>query len=308
MKRSSAGAPSAARPLGAQHLRRAPVAGQPAAVGGQQDDVGGDPGRQQVLLGLDGVAAAGDRHRDQRRRAVELRRRLGPGRGLEPRERLRAEDPEAPGVGEVVVRRPAPELEELGERRAVNGLRGVGLVRAAGADRLLEVHPHPAYSRVPPLAGGAGDGAAGLVLAACRPASAGTAGRRGARAAGDAKPVTGDRQRVDHAADVAVLAAQVVRAADALVGDRASTVWTTIVVDARGGLDLVRSGRWRSPGRRSRRSRWCPSPRRSGTWRAARSCRRRRTRPSPAGRRCSQAARRRPARPGRRRRPERPRR
>ncbi len=47
---------------------------------------------------------------------------------------------EAPRVREVVVGRPAGQLEQLVERLAVHRLRPVGLVRAAGADCLLQVH------------------------------------------------------------------------------------------------------------------------------------------------------------------------
>ena len=54
-------------------------------------------------------------HDDQGRRAIELGRRLRPGGLLQPLERLRPEHPEAPGVGQVVVRRPAGELEQLVE-------------------------------------------------------------------------------------------------------------------------------------------------------------------------------------------------
>ena len=64
----------------------------------------------------------------------------GPGRLLERRERLRAEHAEAPRVGQVVVRRPAGELEQLLERLAVDRLGRVGLVRAARADRRVDVH------------------------------------------------------------------------------------------------------------------------------------------------------------------------
>ena len=69
------GRPTAARPSGgAQDLRGAPVAGEPAAVGGEQDDVGGDGGGVQVLLVLDlgsPVERAGAD--DEGRGAVELR-------------------------------------------------------------------------------------------------------------------------------------------------------------------------------------------------------------------------------------------
>ncbi len=127
--------------LPAQQLGRAPVAGEAAGVGGEQDDVGGDRGRVQVLLVLDRVAAEHGGDDDQGRRAVELRRALGAGRLLQARQRLRADDAEAPGRGQVVVRRPARQLEQLLELLAVERLGPEGLVGAAGADRRLDIHP-----------------------------------------------------------------------------------------------------------------------------------------------------------------------
>src|SRR3954470_11289675 len=88
-----------------------------------------------VLLVLPRVLARlRDGDGDQRRRAVELAGRLGAGGLLEPRERLGAEHAEPPGVRQVVVRRPARELEQLLEGRAVHRLRAIGLVRAPAAD------------------------------------------------------------------------------------------------------------------------------------------------------------------------------
>ncbi len=63
-KRSPAGRPTAALPSSlAQQAGRAPVAGEAAGVGGEQDDVGGDGGRVQVLLVLDRIAARARRRR-----------------------------------------------------------------------------------------------------------------------------------------------------------------------------------------------------------------------------------------------------
>src|SRR5439155_581545 len=47
----------------------------------------------------------------------------------------------APRLREVVVRRPARELEQLLDDLARDGLGRVGLVRPAGADRALDFHP-----------------------------------------------------------------------------------------------------------------------------------------------------------------------
>ena len=101
----------------AQDRGRAPVAGQAAVVGAEQDGVGGAAGGQQVLLVGDGIVRRPDvGDRDERRRAVELAGALGADRGLQPLQRLGPEDAEAPRVGEVVVGRPAAELEQLGQQ------------------------------------------------------------------------------------------------------------------------------------------------------------------------------------------------
>ena len=136
----------------AQDLWGPPVAGEAAGVGSEQDDVRGDAGGVQVLLVLHVLAGQGARADDQRGRAVELRRRLGPGGVLQPLERLRPDHPEAPGNREVVVGRPSRELEELVQHLARNRLGPVRLVRAPGPNRLVNVHALTvAARRIPPL-------------------------------------------------------------------------------------------------------------------------------------------------------------
>ena len=67
------GEPDGRPPLGlAQHRGGAPVAGEAAGMGGEQDDERGHRGRVQILLVLDGVAAEHARADDQRRGPVEL--------------------------------------------------------------------------------------------------------------------------------------------------------------------------------------------------------------------------------------------
>src|SRR4029079_8661826 len=56
-------------------------------------------------------------------------------------ERPRAEHAEAPGVRQMVVGRPAGELEQRVERLGIDRCRVVGLVRPARADQGVEVHP-----------------------------------------------------------------------------------------------------------------------------------------------------------------------
>ena len=80
---------------------------------------------------------------DQGRRAVELGRRLRPGGLLEPLERPRAEHPEAPRIGQVVVRRPARELEQLVERLAGHRVGPEGLVRAPASRIAVLDAPSP---------------------------------------------------------------------------------------------------------------------------------------------------------------------
>ena len=86
---------------------------------------------------------------DERRRAVELARRPRARRRLERLERPRAEHAEAPRVREVVVGRPARELEQLVERRRVDRARLVGLLRAPRADQLVELHASGGYLAAP---------------------------------------------------------------------------------------------------------------------------------------------------------------
>ena len=103
--------------------------------------------RAEVLLVLDRVVGAHLAGDHERRRAVELRGGLGPGGLLERVERLRPEHAEAPRVGEVVVRRPAGQLEQLLELLARHRLGAVGLVRAARADRVVQLHRFDASGR-----------------------------------------------------------------------------------------------------------------------------------------------------------------
>ena len=66
--------PTAARPAGRLEERRgAPVGGEPARVRGEQDDVDGAGGREQVLAVLVGVAGQLRARDDERRRPAELR-------------------------------------------------------------------------------------------------------------------------------------------------------------------------------------------------------------------------------------------
>ena len=128
-------------------------------MGGEQDDVAGGRGGVAVLLVLDRVAVLDRRGGDERRRAVELRGRLRAGRRLEPRERLRPEHAEPPRVGQVVVRRPARELEQGVQRRPVDrapgrrpcGCGGSGSAR--GGPRRLTVSSAPCPRVVSPSSG-----------------------------------------------------------------------------------------------------------------------------------------------------------
>ena len=125
---------------GAQDFGSAPVGGEPAAVGGQQHDVGRAGGGVQVLLVLDLIAREGAGADDESRRPVELGGRLRPGGLLEALQRLRSDHSEAPGIGEVVVGGPASEVEDLLELLVVDRLGPVGLVGPPRADRLLDFH------------------------------------------------------------------------------------------------------------------------------------------------------------------------
>ena len=128
--RSPSATPDGRTALGrAQHAGRAPVAGEPAGVRGQQHDVGRDRGRGEVLLVLDRVAASAP---TEPTTSVGARSSFaaasGPAASFSARQRLRADDAEPPRVRQVVVRRPARELEQLVERLARHGLGAVDLV------------------------------------------------------------------------------------------------------------------------------------------------------------------------------------
>jgi hypothetical protein len=111
----------------------------------EQDDVGGDSGRVQILLRGHLVIGKHARADDERRRPVELRRGLRAGGQLQSHERLGPDDAKPPRVGEVVVGRPAGEVEQLIEGLALDRLRAIRLVGAARADRGLDVHLSERY-------------------------------------------------------------------------------------------------------------------------------------------------------------------
>ena len=92
-------------------MRRPPVAREPTGVRCEQDDVDRARSRADVLLVLLEVAAERSRRDHESRRAPELRRFGGAGGLLQQLHRLRTENTKAPGIGAVMVRRPARELE-----------------------------------------------------------------------------------------------------------------------------------------------------------------------------------------------------
>ena len=141
-KRSPSGRPTAARPS-AERSRpgRAPVAGEAAGVGGEQDDVGGDGGRVQVLLVLDRVVATS---------AQETTISVG------ARSSLAAPSGPATSLSRSSARGPTTRKRQgavrwwFGAQRASSSssldllarerLRPEGLVGAASANRGLDVH------------------------------------------------------------------------------------------------------------------------------------------------------------------------
>ena len=135
--------------LGTQDLGSTPVAGEPTRVRGQENDVGGAGGGVQVLLVGDRVPGedAGADH--QGRGPVELRRRLRARRLLEALERLRSHHPEAPWIGQVVIGRPARQLEQLVELLGRHRLRLEGLVGAPSPDRGFDLHAETVSGRQP---------------------------------------------------------------------------------------------------------------------------------------------------------------
>jgi hypothetical protein len=128
------------RLLGLEQRRRPPVRGETARVGGEQDDVDGARRGKQVLAVLVVVPCEQRARDDERRRASELRGLVRRSRGDEPVERLPADHPEPPRLGEMVVGGQARELEDAFDRRPADRLGLVGLVRPARAGRVLGVH------------------------------------------------------------------------------------------------------------------------------------------------------------------------
>ena len=140
-KRSESASEAARRPASVRSSPgRAPVAGEAAGVRGEEDDVAGDRRRVQVLLVLDLVAGDLPGGDDEGRAAVELRRRLRPRSFLQGLQCRRPDDAEAPGRGQVVVRSPAGEIEQLLDLGPRDRLGGEGLVGTAGADCGLDIH------------------------------------------------------------------------------------------------------------------------------------------------------------------------
>src|SRR5262245_41702383 len=125
---------------GAENLRRAPVARETSPVRGEHDDVRGACGRVEVLLVLGLVAGQRAGDDDKRRSALELGRRLRARGLLQALQGVWPEHPESPGIGEVVVRRPARQVEDLLELLPIDRRGPVRLMGPPGADRLLDVH------------------------------------------------------------------------------------------------------------------------------------------------------------------------
>ena len=112
------------------------VRGTPG-LGSQQDGVDRARGGVKILLVLDRVAGQDAGRDDQARRPLELHSLGRPTCLLEPAQRLRAQDAEPPGLGQVMVRRPARELQQLLQRPARHRIGPEGLVRTASADHLV---------------------------------------------------------------------------------------------------------------------------------------------------------------------------
>ena len=98
----------------------------------------------------------GRRRAPRRRRSGSARGRAsaapsGPAASFRRSQRRRADHAEAPGGGQVVVRRPAGQLEQLLELLPGERLGREGLVGAAGPDRGLDVH----VENIAALGGGA---------------------------------------------------------------------------------------------------------------------------------------------------------
>src|SRR5260221_909009 len=122
----------------AQDPGRAPVGGEPALRGAEQDERDRRRGPAHVLLVLDELAGEHGRRDDEGRRAVELQRLRWAGGLLQAGERLRPKHAEAPGLRQGVVGGEARELEQLEQRLARHRLRAERLVRAPRRRELAE--------------------------------------------------------------------------------------------------------------------------------------------------------------------------
>ena len=97
----------------------------------------------QILLVGVGVAAQLRAREDECRCSFELRGLLLSAHVLQSRQRLWAQYSEPPRLRQVVIRRPAREVEQLFDRLAVERLAAIVLVRAARANGGLDVHGRP---------------------------------------------------------------------------------------------------------------------------------------------------------------------
>ena len=125
---------------GPEHPRCAPVSRETSAVSGQEHGVDGAGCGAQILLVLDRILGAESGRDDERRGAIELGCRFGARCLLQPGKRARAQNPESPRVRQVMIRRPACHLEQLVQQLGWDRLCDERLVRAPGANCLLDIH------------------------------------------------------------------------------------------------------------------------------------------------------------------------
>src|SRR5262249_21504102 len=126
--------------LRAQHMRRSPVAGDPALGRGQQNELNGSCGSAHVLLVPHQIAGEGGRREHERRRPVQLLRLLLAGHTFQRRECLRPENTKTPRLSEVMGRCEACNCQQLEQGLARHRLAAERLVRPPRGGQLVQAH------------------------------------------------------------------------------------------------------------------------------------------------------------------------
>src|SRR3954451_8440482 len=125
---------------GTEKRRRSPVRGEAALGRGQEHERDRGRGCADVLFVLHELAAQKGRRDHERRRALELHGLARPAALLQRGKRLRADDAEAPGLRQMMVRREPGNSEQLEQDVVRDRLVPECLVCASRLGELAEIH------------------------------------------------------------------------------------------------------------------------------------------------------------------------